>query len=181
MGANTTARRGAAQRAGISTERDGTPVPVREAMDSIRRLVRALRISATETERATGLSSAQTFVLQLLSEGPAESMNDLAERTATDQSSVSVVVSRLEAKGLVVRAPSPADARRTTVRITPAGRRILAGRPVTAQERLLNALERIPRPALDSLARDLAQLVALMGVAREPATMFFEDDATGSP
>src|SRR5690348_9331916 len=111
------------------------------ALDAIRRMVRTLRTSATDIERNTGLSAAQTFVLQLLAEEPAESMNDLAARTLTDQSSVSVVVSRLESKGLVERGQSASDARRTRVTITDAGRARLAGRPVTVQARLIRALE----------------------------------------
>jgi DNA-binding MarR family transcriptional regulator len=149
-------------------------------LDAVRRLVRALRTVATAVERDTGLSTAQTFVLQLLDESPANSVNELAERTATDQSSVSVVVSRLEAKGLVVRSPSPEDARRTTVAITTAGRRLLDRRPSTVQSRLVHALEQMPRESLMSLEHELTQLVALMGAAHEPASLIFEDDATST-
>lgn len=157
-----------------------SPSPtVQLAMDSVRRLVRTLRMSATDAERITGLSSAQIFVLQLLAESPAESMNDLAARTFTDQSSVSVVVTRLETRGLVERRPSSVDGRRTTVHITDAGRGLLTGRPPTAQARLLRALELMPHDALVSLAHELTQVVALMGLAHEPPTMIFEDDATG--
>ena len=150
------------------------------ALDAIRRMVRTLRTSATDIERSTGLSAAQTFVLQLLSEEPAESMNDLAARTLTDQSSVSVVVSRLEAKGLVARGQSPADARRTRVTITDAGRARLAGRPVTVQARLIRALDKLPPDALSQLGEHLTQLTALMGAAHEPPSLFFEEDDSTS-
>lgn len=149
---------------------------VTSALDAIRRMVRTLRTSATDIERVTGLSAAQTFVLQLLAESPAESMNDLAARTLTDQSSVSVVVSRLEAKGLVARGQSPTDARRTRVTITDAGRTRLAGRPVTVQARLIRALEELPPDALTQLGEHLTQLTALMGAAHEPPSLFFEED-----
>ncbi|MGI9089774.1 MAG: MarR family winged helix-turn-helix transcriptional regulator [Gemmatimonadaceae bacterium] len=151
------------------------------ALDAIRRLVRTLRTSANEIERDTGLTSAQNFVLQLLSQAPAESMNELAARTMTDQSSVSVVVSRLEAKGLVTRAQSAADARRTRVEVTPAGRELLDGKQPTVQARLIRALESMSPDALVLLEYQLTELTALMGAAHEPATLFFEDDATGSP
>ena len=107
---------------------------------AIRRLVRTLRTSASAVERRTGLSSAQLFLLKVLSESPAESVNELADRTMTDQSSVSVVVARLEAKGLVERGPSLIDARRTTVSLTNEGRLAIHGAPVTAQGRLIAAL-----------------------------------------
>jgi DNA-binding MarR family transcriptional regulator len=120
------------------------------------------------------------FVLQLLADAPAESMNDLAARTLTDQSSVSVVVSRLEAKGLVARGQSAADARRTRVTITDAGRAHLAGRPVTVQARLIRALDKLPPDALTALGEHLTQLTALMGAAHEPPSLLFEEDDPSS-
>lgn len=147
---------------------------------SIRRLVRTLRTTAAAVERETGLSTAQTFVLQLLLEAPAESVNELAERTSTDQSSVSVVVSRLEAKGLVARLTSSSDARRTHVVITKEGIALMQRKPPTVQERLTHALTCMQPGSLELLARELNSLIALMGADEEPATLIFEDDATGS-
>jgi DNA-binding MarR family transcriptional regulator len=162
-----------------------TPIPttphVAKTLAAIRRLVRTLRTSATDVERETGLSSAQSFVLQLLRIAPAESMNDLADRTMTDQSSVSVVVSRLESKKLAARTHSPTDARRTRVTITDAGRDLLDGKQPSVQTRLIRALECMHPDALLSLEHELTQLTALMGAAHEPPTFYFEDDATGSP
>lgn len=154
---------------------------VTAALDAIRRLVQTIRTSASETERDTGLSAAQNFVLQLVNAEPAESMNELAERTMTDQSSVSVVVSRLEEKGLVTRRQSLSDARRTRVAITPAGRELLRGQQPTVQARLIAALEFMPPESLRMLQHELSQIVALMGAAHEPSSLLFEDDATGSP
>lgn len=153
---------------------------VAQALVSIRRLVRTLRTTAVSVERETGLSTAQTFVLQLLAEAPADSMNELAERTATDQSSVSVVVTRLEAKGLVSRVPSVTDARRTHVIITPDGIALMQRKPPTVQQRLTHALSGMPPESLELLSTQLNTLVGLMGADEEPATLIFEDDATGS-
>jgi DNA-binding MarR family transcriptional regulator len=153
------------------------PEVVGQALVSIRRLVRTLRTTATSVERDTGLSTAQTFVLQLLREAPAESMNDLAARTSTDQSSVSVVVSRLQAKGLVARRPSPTDARRTQVVITSAGMELMRSKPPTVQERLTRALTGMHPDSVAALSSELNRLVALMGADAEPATLIFEDDA----
>src|ERR1700722_10124151 len=98
-------------------------------MDDLRRLVRWLRVSASAAQRKTGLSGAQLFVLQRLAEEKATSLTELASRTATDQSSVSVVVSRLVQCGLVARAASKADARRVEIRVTARGRAILRPPP----------------------------------------------------
>ncbi|HEX3345342.1 MAG TPA: helix-turn-helix domain-containing protein, partial [Polyangiaceae bacterium] len=76
-------------------------------MDALRRVVRDLRLSARDAERSAGISGAQLFVLQSLRNEAAASLNELAERTLTDQSSVSVVVKRLADRKLVARKESP--------------------------------------------------------------------------
>jgi DNA-binding MarR family transcriptional regulator len=59
-------------------------------LDAVRRIVQALRESSRQAERQVGLSGAQLFVLQKLAESPASSVNELAARTHTHQSSVSL-------------------------------------------------------------------------------------------
>ncbi len=158
-----------------------TEAQVVKTLNAVRRLVRVVRSIATEVERDTGLSTAQAFVLQLLAAASAGSMNELADRTATDQSSVSVVVSRLEEKGLAARRQSSTDARRTEVHITAKGRDLLAHQPQTVQGRLVRALRAMPQQSLVSLEHELQRLIATMGATDEPASLIFEDDATGTP
>src|SRR4051794_20418051 len=60
----------------------------RQVFDSLRRIVRVLRLSARHTEKAFGLSAAQLFVVQKLAESPTPlTPSELAEKALTDQSS----------------------------------------------------------------------------------------------
>ena len=124
---------------------------VRAVVDALRRVVRELRLSARGAERTAGISGAQLFVLQALSAGTAQSLNELAERTLTDQSSVSVVVTRLVRRRLVSRKPSPRDARRVELALTAAGRRLLLRCPEPTQVRLVAAVRRLERRELRGL------------------------------
>src|SRR6185295_14617640 len=99
----------------------------REVLDAIRQIVQALRQSSRAAEKHAGLSGAQLFVLQAVAESPGLSLNELAERTRTHQSSVSAVVSRLVSSGLVRRVTAEDDARRAEIRLSAAGTRRLAG------------------------------------------------------
>jgi DNA-binding MarR family transcriptional regulator len=146
-------------------------------MDALRRIVRDLRLSARDAERGAGISGAQLFVLQSLVEGPASSLNELAERTLTDQSSVSVVVKRLADRKLVARKPSPIDARRIELSLTAAGRRLLARCPEPTQARLVRSLRRMSPAELSSLNVGLAALLREMGLENAVPRMFFDDDA----
>src|ERR1700735_1898970 len=107
----------------------------RAILNDLRLLVRELRVSARDAEKRLGISGAQLFVLQCLGEDEVLSMNELAERTHTDQSSVSVVVSRLVERELVERTPSAEDPRRAEVPLTPTGRRMVRFAPEATQVR----------------------------------------------
>jgi len=150
---------------------------IRAVMDGLRRIVRDLRLSAREAERGAGISGAQLFVLQTLSESSASSLNDLADRTLTDQSSVSVVVKRLVERKLVTRKPSEEDGRRVELALTSAGRRLLARCPEPTQARLVSALRRMSPDELASLTAGLAALERHMGIERGAARMFFDEEA----
>lgn len=139
---------------------------------SIRRLDRGLRLAAREVERDTGLSAAQLFALQHLDDGAPLSLNELAGRTFTDRSSVSVVVDRLVDAGFVNRTTDPADRRRAQVRITARGRRILERAPTAPTDLLLEGLRGLPESVVASLNQSLARLNEALGFS--DADMLFE-------
>jgi DNA-binding MarR family transcriptional regulator len=156
-----------------ATRRAGS---IRVVMDALRRVVRALRLTARDAERSAGISGAQLFVLQNLSDQPASSLNELAERTLTDQSSVSVVVKRLAARKLVARKASVADARRVELSLTPAGRRLLARCPEPMQARLLASLRGLDGKQLGDITTGLTALVRVMGLEGSAPRMLFDDE-----
>jgi DNA-binding MarR family transcriptional regulator len=150
----------------------------RSALDSIRRVVQALRVSSRGAEQEVGLSGAQLFVLRRLAATPAMSINELAEATLTHQSSVSVVVRRLVERGLVRRGGSGDDGRRVEVSLTTRGRRLLERAPGAAQDRLIEGLGRMDASQRRALATQLARLVRAMGLDEKPPAMFFEEGKT---
>lgn len=158
------------------TSSSEAPTDTQKILDSIRRIVRALRVSSRYAEKELGLSGAQLFVLQKLGERGLMSINELAERTLTHQSSVSVVVSRLVERGLVSRSPSAEDARKSDLALSAAGRAFLKKAPPTAQERLVASLDRMPLGERRRLASLLDWLGAESGFGAESASLFFEEE-----
>jgi DNA-binding MarR family transcriptional regulator len=148
-------------------------------MDAIRRIVQSLRLASRESEGRLGLSAAQLFVLQKLEHGGGASLNELAERTLTHQSSVSVVVQRLVERGLITRARSPRDGRQVVLSLTAAGRALIRRSPQAAQDRLIGAIARISRRHRVQLAQMLETIADATGAAR-PA-LFFEESVTKNP
>lgn len=121
-----------------------------------------------------GLSGAQLFVLQRLAGAPALSLNELADRTLTHQSTVSVVVTRLVAGGLVTRRRGGDDGRRVEIALTARGRAALKQAPAAAQDRLIAALGAVGAGARRTLARELGRLVEAMALPEQAPPMFFE-------
>lgn len=154
------------------------PVPDSTAvMDAIRKIVHALHVGSRAAEKHMGLSGAQLFVLQTLASGSSMSVNELAERTHTHQSSVSVVISRLIEAKLVSRAVSRVDARRAEVSVTAAGRKLLRTTFITPQQRLLRALNELEPARLSIFRGLLEEVLHISALDDENAPMFFERSA----
>jgi DNA-binding MarR family transcriptional regulator len=146
------------------------------SVNSLRRIVREIRLSSHTAERTLGISGAQLFVLQELSGHAGISLRELAGRTFTHQSSVSVVVSRLVRSRLVTRRTSASDGRRIELSLTPAGQSLLRRAPELAQSRLLGALRRVPPRDLRVVGAALEAIAQAMGTSSKPPGMFFEKE-----
>ena len=152
-----------------------TSADTRAVLDGIRRIVQSLRESSRSAEKQVGMSGAQLFVLQKLAESPGVSLNGLAARTHTHQSSVSTIVARLVESGLVVRRPSLTDGRSVTLSLSPRGRRVADRAPHAAQERLIVGIERLSASRRIALASALGALADVMDATDPEPPMFFED------
>jgi|SRR5581483_605403 len=144
-------------------------------MDAIRRIVQALR-SSHRAAAYFNLTGAQLFVINALHDARRPlSVRELAARTRTDPSTVSVVVTRLVKRGLVQRVRSADDNRRVELSLTRRGLALQRKAPTTlAQERLLDALDNLsPRDAA-TLQRLLTHIVNTMGAAEQPVEMLFD-------
>jgi DNA-binding MarR family transcriptional regulator len=127
-------------------------------------------------EKRTGVTGAQLFVLRVLADHPGLSINELARRTMTHQSSVSVVVSRLVTRGLVARVPAADDRRRLIVTLTPRGRLLHRDGPAVAQELIIQAVRGLAPGHRRGLADGLRALTEALGASGGRASMFFEDE-----
>ena len=145
-------------------------------MNAVRSVVRALRLNTRSIEGKLGISLAQLFVLQQLVDKPAESLNELAERTATHQSSVSVVVRRLVDRGFVTRVASTSDRRRVHIALTAAGESLLRGAPPTVQSDLIHGMSRMRPDQRATLAELLELWVLASGIDLAAPPMMFEDE-----
>lgn len=147
-----------------------------ESLELIRVLIDGLSRSARTLERQTGITNAQLFLLQQLAERDGLSVNELAERAGTHQSTVSLVVSRLVRAKLVRKTRSSTDARRTVLTLTSAAVRLLRNAPVPPATTLLRAVQQLSNGQAQSLATSLRALVDALGLPDRAAPLLFEPD-----
>ena len=143
-------------------------------MDGLRRIVRALRQADAKSRSRSGIPSAQLFVLRQLAGDRPLSIGDLSHATLTSQSSVSEVVTRLEAGGQIRRTTASGDNRRAEISLTAAGRKTLKVADQPFQERLVSALCNLAYEDQQALAKGMSAWLSEAGISDAPSTMFFE-------
>jgi DNA-binding MarR family transcriptional regulator len=140
-------------------------------------LVGGLGRSARAIEQRTGITNAQLFLLQQLAGSKTMSVNELAARARTQQSTVSVVIARLVRAGLVRKERSATDARTAALSLTPAGRRLVRRAPAPPTALLLDAIESMRGSEASQLASSLGALVRALGLESRKPELLFERDS----
>lgn len=144
-------------------------------LNSFRRIVKSLRLADRAGLKEHGLGASQLYVLHELKRESPLSINELARRTATDQSTVSVVVAKLIEKGFVARERSEQDARRLDLSVTAKGSRLLERLPPPIQWSIIEGVQSLPRARARALAESLEQICRVLGIAEEYPPMLMDD------
>ncbi len=144
-------------------------------VQGLRRVVRALQSFSQDIYRNYGLTAPQLWALKtLLRLGPMP-VGRLAAELAVHQSSLSLLVDRLEARGLVRRRRSSQDKRVVELLLTTRGRTLAAEAPEAAQGRLRHALDQLPAARVKEIRQAVEQIVAAMEASDLEARFFFAD------
>ena len=144
-------------------------------LNSFRCLVKSLRLADRAGLKEYGLGASQLYVLHELKRDPPLSINDLAARMATDQSTVSVVVAKLIEKGFVARERSETDARRLDLTLTAKGHLTVRNLPPPIQHLVIDGVLRLPRARAKALAESLRDICDVLGIADEHPPMLMDE------
>jgi DNA-binding MarR family transcriptional regulator len=151
-------------------------------LNRVRQIVRALRTFDKQAQSRFGLGAAQMFIVHILQNDDGLSLNELANHTATDQSSVSLAVGKLVSDGYVKRAESEVDRRQVHLSLTAKGRALARRSPPAAQERILESVQAMKRSERTQLTALLDQLIGgLSPLPDGPPAMLFQDEEEARP
>ncbi|BAL24101.1 MarR family winged helix-turn-helix transcriptional regulator [Azoarcus sp. KH32C] len=136
-----------------------TPVTPLSVLQRFRVLIRTAQRHSQWIERQSGVTGAQLWALQELSEAPGLRVGELATRMALHQSTASNMIDKLESSGLVVKERTSADQRVVRLSLTEAGRDLLARAPSPARGVLPEALRLLDGESLGRLQDELDGLL----------------------
>lgn len=137
--------------------------PSDQALVSLRRILKAVDSSARALARETSLTPSQLVVLGELASSGGAKPGELARAAGLKQATISILLDRLQARGLILRTRGEKDRRTVLVQITPEGENILSGAPDLLQESFGARFDNLPDWEQAYINAALARLVSLLG------------------
>jgi len=135
---------------------------VSDALVAIRRIVRAAEFASRDLARTTGLTPSQLIVLQIVAREGEPGAGAIAEAARLSQATVTALLDKLEARGLVLRNRGSQDRRRVSVELTAEGRRALADMPDVLQDRFAARFDKLADWEQASIIAGLERVAALL-------------------
>ena len=117
--------------------------------------------------RQAGLSSLEWRVLATLNAGAGMTIGTLAREVLAQQPTLTKLIQRMSANGLVERYADADDARKTLVAATPAGRKLVAGLLARAKAHEAGLLAQFDAGEVQALKKVLRTLIARFDKERE--------------
>lgn len=137
-----------------------------EILRSIRQLVRGISIHSKQLLRDVGLTVPQMVCLRAIYDleaaHDAVTVMHVSQLVHLSPPTVSRIVDRLAAAGLVLRERSVSDRRKVSISLTPAGLDRVQTSPSPLQEHFVRGLAAMPRAERVELLTALKRIVALM-------------------
>jgi DNA-binding MarR family transcriptional regulator len=140
------------------------PDRIDDCLIALRRILRATTLYERELATRARITPAQLRVLQILHGQPDGSRTPkvLATQMGVAQATVTAIIDKLEASGLVSRQRSETDRRQTNVTITEQGRIVVDDVPDALQQRFVQSFERIQDWEQAQLLASLERVAAML-------------------
>ena len=137
-----------------------------QVIAALRRITRAIDLHSRSLVQSHGLTGPQSLVLRATTGAGGLTPGELARQVSLSQATVTDIVKRLEARGLLRRAQDKVDRRRVIITATAKGMRLQASAPPLLQETFVRRFESL---------RDWEQTQLLASVQRIAELMDAED------
>lgn len=130
---------------------------------AMRRIIRSVDLHSKELYTRFQITTPQMVCLLTVSVSKEITLSKLASEVSLCASTVTGIVDRLEARGLLRRRRTTSDRRKITVVITAAGKRLVAAAPPLLQDKFSSRLSALPELEQVTIALSLERIVDMMG------------------
>lgn len=137
---------------------------------ALRRILRATEVHAKEVAQAAGVTPVQLRVVQIVAETSSSTGSEIARRMHVSQATITALLDKLERAGLVIRVRDDVDRRRTLIRLTDAGRAVLARVPDALQQRFVTAFNALEGWEQAMMVANLERVAAMLDAAEIDAS-----------
>lgn len=140
-----------------------------KVLAAIRRIVHAVDRHSKTVEKATGLTLPQLVVLAAIRAQGQVTSARLSAAVSLSPATVTMILDKLETRGLIERYRNLEDRRVVHSRLTSAGADVLARSPRFLHERFVQGFARLPAARQEAMLRALEEVAELMGAPEAPA------------
>jgi len=151
------------------------------ALVALRRIIRATDLQSKKLARETGLTLPQFMILQSLKDKNDATIGSIAQDINLTQATVTTIIDRMQARGIVSRHRNMKDARKVNVRITDSGRELLKRGPATLQDRFGERFAKLPDWEQHSMIATLQRVASLMDAEEIDAAPMLDIGALDRP
>lgn len=148
---------------------------------ALRRINHAVDLRSRFLMMRHGVSAPQLATLQELSRRSSLSIGELTRAVHLSQSTMTGILDRLERRGLVRRERSPEDKRRSHVRLTEAGDRLLAEAPPLLHEEFIRRFNNLADWEQTQILSTLQRVVSMMEPHGIEPTVDLAEESAGLP
>ncbi len=123
-------------------------------------LNRQLEAELEDRLRPGGVPIEQYRILEVLDASEPAAMGEIAQQSLIEAPTLTKIIDKMVAEGLVYRAPDPNDRRRVLILMAPGGKALfkrLRGVSTAQEQRIVDRLESDKAAALRSLLKELMQ------------------------
>ena len=133
-----------------------------EVLVSLRRIIRATDLYSRKLGKRTGLTTPQLVVIQAIGTLRDPTVSDVAKAVSLSLATVTTILTRLEANGLVHRERSAVDRRRVIVTLTEKGEELGASAPKPLQDSFVDRFVRLESWEQHQIVAALERVATMM-------------------
>lgn len=148
---------------------------INEVLTALRRVIRAADIHSKRLTKTAGLTAPQLLLMHAIESSSEDStIGKLAKQISLSQATVTSIIGRLEARGLVTRVRSKSDKRFVWLYLTEKGSETLKGAPTPLQKHFVDRFDQLEDWEKSMILCGLQRLAAMMDAREIDASPFLD-------